>query len=282
MRPPRVMTRRAESSAGCGAAHLEHDLHAVAVGGVADPLLGGRDRQPSRARSAPIVRASSRRNGSVSVATTSAAPAALAMPTAQRPIGPQPVTSDRPPLDRLHERGVDGVAHRLLQGDDRGVQPVRLDRVRLRDDDALGEAAIGVDADDAQVAAEVHVPSAALSAGPVEEVALDADEVALPDASDALAGPDHGACQLVPEHPRWFEVLRGPVVPVEEVEVRAADARSIDAEEHLARPRRRSRPLDELRARTRPDLGQRPHRADVDGRAHRARAASAPTPDASA
>ena len=39
-----------------------------------------------------MVRASSSRYCSVSVAITSEAPAALAMPTAHRPIGPQPVT----------------------------------------------------------------------------------------------------------------------------------------------------------------------------------------------
>ena len=43
-------------------------------------------------------------------------------------------------------------------------------------------------------------------------------------------------------------------------------------------------PLDELRPGPGPDLGQRPHRAraDVDGRAHLAGAASEPIPAASA
>ena len=108
------------------------------------------------------------------------------------------MTSTRAPLDRLDEGGVDGVAHRLLEGDDRRVQPVRLDRVRLGDDDLLGEAAVDVDADDPQVAAQVHVAAPALRAGPVEEVALDPDEVALLHARDRLTDADHGAGQLVP------------------------------------------------------------------------------------
>ena len=165
----------------------------------------------------------------MSVATTSAAPAAFAIPTAQRPIGPQPVTSTVLPLDRLHEGCVDRVAHRLLERDDGGVQAIRLDRVRLRDDDALGEAPIGVDADHAQVATEVHVPTPALGARPVDEVALDADEVALPHSGDPLTGADHRARQLVAQHARWLEVLGRPLVPGEQVEVRPADACRVDA-----------------------------------------------------
>ena len=115
---------------------------------------------------------------------------------------------------------MDGVAHRLLERDDRRVEPVRLDRVGLRDDELLGEAAVDVDADDAQVAAQVHVAAAALGAGPVEQVGLDADEVALLDARHARPGRDHRAGQLVAQHARRLEVLGGPVVPGEEVEVR--------------------------------------------------------------
>ena len=200
------------------------------------------DRHASSARSAPIVRASSRRNGSVSVATTSAAPAALAIPTAHRPIGPQPVTRTVLPLDRLDEGGVDGVAHRLLERDDRGVEPVRLDRVRLRDDDALGEARHRCGRRSRAGCGTGACRRAGIGRRSSRRGAtLDADEVALLHAGDAAAGADHRAGQLVAEDPRWLEVLGRPLVPGEQVEVRPADARRLDAEEDLAWPRRRRR-----------------------------------------
>ena len=97
----------------------------------------------------------------------------------------RPAAGDQhaPTLDRLDEGGVHRVAHRLLERHDGGVEAVRLDRVRLRDHDPIGEPSVDVDADHAQVATEVHIAPPALGAGPVEEVALDADEVALAYAS---------------------------------------------------------------------------------------------------
>ena len=111
---------------------------------------------------------------------------------------------DAAALDRLDERGVDGVAHRLLQRDHGRIEPVRLDGVRLGDDDVLGEPTVDMDADHARVPAEVHVAALALGAGPVEEVRLDSDQVPLGDAADAAAGGDDGAGQLVAQDSRWL------------------------------------------------------------------------------
>jgi hypothetical protein len=191
-----------------------------------------------------------------------------------------PRDEHRAALDRLDERRVDRVAHRLLEGHDRWIEAVRLDRVRLRNDDLLGEAAIGVDTDDPKIAAEVHVPAPALGAGPVEEVRLDADEVAYLHPRDALTDADHRACQLVPQDSRRNQVVGGPVVPLEQVEVRPADTGRVDPEKHLARARFGLRPLHKLGSWSRADLCERAHRPGADGCRQEGAAKSSWTPAA--
>jgi hypothetical protein len=71
----------------------------------------------------------------------------------------------------------------------------------------------------------MHLAALALRAFPAEEVRLNADQVAFVNASDAGSDADHGPGQLVAEDPRRMEVLRRPLVPLEQVEVGAADAR---------------------------------------------------------
>ena len=105
---------------------------------------------------------------------------------------------------------MDRVAHRLLEGDDRRVEPVRLHGVGLGDDDELGEPAVHVGADDPQVATQVRRAGRHWAQAAAEQVRLDPDQVALAHPGHAGPGRRHPAGQLVAEDDRGLDVLRRP------------------------------------------------------------------------
>ena len=110
--------------------------------------------------------------------------------------------------DLLHEGGMDGVAHRLLESRDLGGEALDDPGVGLRDVGVLGEGARYVDTEDAQVLADVGASGPALVARPVDEVGLGGDELAERDAAGARPMGDDDAGHLVAEdHRRRAEVL---------------------------------------------------------------------------
>ena len=131
--------------------------------------------------------------------------------------------------ERLHDRG--GVGMDTLP-DDPGIH--------RRDHQVLGEGSLDVDAQDAQVLADVRSPGSTCRASPARDVGLRRHERSGLDVmhlgADSLDRPGH----LVPErHRESTYPLLSPFVPVIDVEVGAADRGCVDANEHLALAGRR-------------------------------------------
>ena len=105
--------------------------------------------------------------------------------------------------------------------------------------------------------AHVRVAGAALEADAAGDVALGRDVVAGGDVVDVRARLDDRARELVAERERRDDPPLRPLVPAEDVQVGAADARRLDLDEHLVRRRFRNRHLVEARgpARPRPSSG---------------------------
>ena len=160
--------------AGFGAAHLQDDVHAVAVGhrpdrsddvarGVEDHVGAERlgHRAPLRV---DVGREDARRAGQ---------PADRDRHEPDRPAAGH---EHRLAGDLLDERGQDGIAHRFLDGRDLRREPLTGPDVAHRQDDVFGERAVGVDAQDPQVAADVRATRPALVARAVDEVRLGGDQ----------------------------------------------------------------------------------------------------------
>ena len=183
-----------------------------------------------------MARASSSRFGLKSLAMTSDAPAARATPTAKQPIGPQPSTSTVLPGTSRLEHGVDRVAHRVHDGADLGGDAVELHDVGGRHRDVVGEGAVAVHADDLGALAEVGVAQAALEAVAADDVSFGGDQVADGEQSGAGRLPaqlDDLAGELVADDDRRLEPAAGPAVPLPDVEIGAADAGVVDADQHV-------------------------------------------------
>ena len=101
--------------------------------------------------------------------------------------------------------------------------------------DVLGEAAGPVDADPLRIAAQVAAAGAAVAAVAAGDVALAGDAVA--DLEALHLGADLGdrADELVADGHRHRDRGLGPLVPVGDVEVGAADAGVVDLDEDVGR-----------------------------------------------
>jgi hypothetical protein len=169
---------------------------------------------------------------------------------------------DRLPGENLRARGEDGIAERLLKGRDLRRELVTV----VPPDDGLGhghvlrEGTVTVDAEDLRVLAHVRLPRPAVEAHAASDVALGGDVVARPDVAHVAADLDDRPGELVAERHRRRDPPRRPLVPVEDVEVGAAQARRLDADEDVVVSDRGNGRLHELEARLPAELPHRPHR----------------------
>src|SRR5262249_49597177 len=130
--------------------------------------------------------------------------------------------------------GVDGVAERVEDGghvavDARLVVP----DVGDRQGEVLGEGPGAVDADAASGGRQVPGARQAVAAAAADDVPLAADDVAGLEVVHVGAEGDDLADELVADHHGHGDGLPGPVVPLVDVDVGAADAGPVDADEHV-------------------------------------------------
>src|SRR6185295_7989677 len=128
-----------------------------------------------------------------------------------------------------------------------------------RHGDVLGEGAVPVHADAHRVAAEVALARPAVAAVAAGDVALGGDALALGEAGDRAAQPGHLAGELVAHGDGHRHRLLRPLVPAVDVDVRAADGRLADADQHVVGPHLRHRDLLHPQPRLRLLLHQRLH-----------------------
>ena len=158
------------------------------------------------------------------------------------------------------ERRVDRVPERV---EDRGdvlvdAVPVVPD-VRHRQDDELRERAVAADSQADGVRAQVAPAGQAVAAASADDVAFAAHEVSGREVGNVRAHLHHLAHELVADHERRLDGLRGPRVPGLDVEVRAADPRLVDADQHVVDADGRVGPFPELQARSLGGLDQGEH-----------------------
>ena len=162
--------------------------------------------------------------------------------------------------DLSGQHGVHGVAQRIenrrvLQRN-RGIE---LPDIRLRNHHVLGEGAVGVDADDLHVLADVRFAGAALQALAAGHVHLGGNEVAFLHAGDFIAERRHLAAELMPGNQRRMNAVLRPAVPVVNVQVGAADRRDLHLDQHVGAPEGGNLYFANLRARRRFRLHHRQH-----------------------
>ena len=215
---------------------------------------GSFSRETSTPRVAPILSASARRSR-VHVGDDDLSGAAVARDRrghAADRAGPgdEDVLADEVEL----EGGVGGVAEGVEAGEDvqrdRGVHGHGVGR---RDAEELGEGPGPVDADALRVLAEVPAAGQAVAADPADDVALAVDQVALLEALDGGAHLLDDADELVADHHGRLDRLLGPVVPVVDVDVGAADGGLLDPDQDVVRRPGRAREPRSARGR-RPGL----------------------------
>ena len=160
-----------------GAGHLEHHVHPVAVG------HGPQAPDDVVARVDGLVGAHAAGHGQALGVDVGGEDRGARLPCARWPppsgrSGPQPRTATLCAGDLLHEGGMHGIAHRLLERRDLGREASLTHALVSGMTAYCGEGARRVHAQDAQVLAHVGAPGAALVAGPVHEVGLRGDQLA--------------------------------------------------------------------------------------------------------
>ena len=144
--------------------------------------------------------------------------------------------------DTERERGVSRVAERIEDGARVVVDRIRkLERVGGRNGDVFGETARAIDADADGIATEMPPTGAAVAAVPARDVAFTGHAVAGLDAGHLAADLDDLAAVLVPDDHRHRNRPLSPRIPVEDVEVGAADRRPAHADEDVVVPDRPAR-----------------------------------------
>src|SRR3989449_9409937 len=94
-------------------------------------------------------------------------------------------------LFRSREHCVEGIAHGVHDGADRGRNTVQRQHVGGGHGDVLGERPVAIHADDAGVLADVAVPGTALEAVSAHDMALGGHPPAWPEPRDPLPPPPH-------------------------------------------------------------------------------------------
>ncbi len=145
---------------------------------------------------------------------------------------------------------MDGIAKVLLEAGDlqghlRRVQP----QVFRRHDDVVGPAAVAIHADNLRVLAKVRPAGAAGCAGVADDVALCRNIVPDLDLIHHLSNLDHMPAKFVPHDHRRLDAALRPRIPLVDVQVRPADGRGCNLDQHFPRPRFGNRHLHQLQAR---------------------------------
>src|SRR5438477_3645208 len=113
-----------------------------------------------------------------------------------------------------------GIENRRVFLRDAGIQ---LPDIGFGDHHVLGESAVGIDADDFYVLADVGFAGAALQAFTAGDVHLGGNEIAFLHAGDFVAVGNHFAAELVAGDQRRMNAPLRPAIPFVDVEVGAAD-----------------------------------------------------------
>jgi len=166
------------------------------------------------------------------------APRARVLADAHRDDADRARTGDEHVLadQREHERRVRRVAEGVEERDDvLGQRLVDQDDVARGDADVLGERAVAVDADADMVLAPLDVAGVAVAAVAAGDVALAADPLADLVLVHALAQRRDLAHVFVSDDLGRLHMLLGPLVPLVDMHVRAADRRLVNFDLHLAR-----------------------------------------------
>ena len=153
-----------------------------------------------------------------------------------------------------------GVAERIKTREHLQRNPgVHVHRVACGKAQIFREGSLAVDPDALRVLAEVPPPGEAVAALAAHDVAFAVDQIARLEALDIAADLDNLADELVADHHRRFDGLLGPGVPVEDMDIGAANCGPLDFDEHVVDARSRHGHLDEFEACSGPDLGNRAH-----------------------
>ena len=116
-----------------------------------------------------------------------------------------------------------------------GIEGSSFQMLRLGNDNVLGERAVGVDADDLHVLADVRLADAALQTLAAGHVHLGGNEVAFLHAGDFIADSFHDAAEFVARNQRRMNAALRPLVPLVDVQVGAADGGHLDLDQHVGR-----------------------------------------------
>jgi len=146
---------------------------------------------------------------------------------------------------------MDGVAEWLLQGGDLRAQPGGVPPAVLRGQQHVaGKGPIAIDTEHPRVFTEVVEATPALAAGVVDDMGLSGHEGPGREVFDVRPGGHDAPRHLVTEYPRRKDVALGPFIPVEDVDVGAADGGSGDLDQDVRALRLRDLDLVDLGART--------------------------------
>jgi hypothetical protein len=110
----------------------------------------------------------------------------------------------------------------------------------------LGEGASEVDANDSSVNAEMAPASAAVATPAADQVPFPAHQIAYRNVCDAGADLDHLAGELMAHRYRGLKSLLRPLIPRLNMQVGPANAGRFDFDQHIARPDRWHRHLNQL------------------------------------
>lgn len=132
------------------------------------------------------------------------------------------------------EGGVDGVAEGVEAGEDvGGYGGVAVPYVGDGDGKILGKGAVSIDADATWFDAEVAAAGEAIPAASADDVSLTADELADLDVVYVAADFFNGADEFVAYNQRGLYRLLRPFVPIEDVDVGAANRSFLDFYEDI-------------------------------------------------
>lgn len=140
-----------------------------------------------------------------------------------------------------------GVAERIEDGAEVGVDRVVVHpHVAGGEGEVLGERAVPLHAETDRPDAHLAAARAAVAARAAHDVPLARDAVADRDVLDERPDLDDLTVELVPGDERCDDGARGPLVPLADVQVGAADAGPQHANHHVGRSADRVGSVDEL------------------------------------
>src|SRR5579863_1345257 len=141
---------------------------------------------------------------------------------------------DRFGRDFPGENGVDCVAQWI---EDRGIfqwnRGIEFPDIRFGDEDVFGKCAVGVNANDLYVLADVSFTGPALQAFAAGDMHLGRNEVALLHTGDFIAKCGDLSAELVARNQRWMNSVLRPAVPVVNVEISAANRRDLHLDQYI-------------------------------------------------